>query len=124
MSGILRKQTFKSLKGRRSTPIVNKIASIKYQQSSANDYFHEEIEDQEKSYELSEDEIEEEEINDLNDNDLIQDENDYLVAAFKRKCDNISKDHKGNQEKKIHESLRDNPRPIVTPAFRKKKKMN
>ena len=41
-------------------------------------------------------------INDLEDVDLIQDENDYLVAAFKRKRDNISKDHKGNQEKKIH----------------------
>ena len=121
MSGILRKQTFKSLKGRRSTPIVNKIASIKYQQSSANDYFHEEIEDQEKSYELSEDEIEEEDINDLENDDLIQDENDYLVAAFKRKRDNIGKDHKGNQEKKIHKSLRDNPWLIVTPALRKKK---
>ena len=44
-----------------------------------------------------------------------------MVAAFKRKRDNISKDHKGNQEKKIHKSLRDNPRPIVTPALRKKK---
>ena len=77
---------FKSLKRRRSTSIVNKIASVKYQQSSANDYFLEEIEDQEKNYELSEDEIEEEDINDLEDNDLIQDENDYLVAAFKKKA--------------------------------------
>ena len=43
------------------------------------------------------------------------------LLLLKKKRDNISKDHKGNQEKKIHKSLRDNPRPIVTPVLRKKK---
>jgi len=47
---------------------------------------------------------------------------EYLVAATKRKREQISKEHaiEKNQEKRPHRSLKDNPRPFATPAMRKK----
>jgi len=46
-----------------------------------------------------------------------------MVCATKRKADKGYKNNDINIQKgkKTHKSLKDNPRPIVTPALRKKK---
>ena len=51
----------------------------------------------------------------------LEENESHLCAAIKRKKDDKLESSPG---KKIHRSLKDNPRPIATPALRKKKKMN
>ena len=45
---------------------------------------------------------------------------DYLVGASKRKIYDVNNDE-GSAEKRIHKSLKENPKSIITPALRKQK---
>ena len=93
---------FKSVIGRRNTPIVNKIASVIHQSSSGNEI----------------DEIIEEDI-DLSSSDL--DDDYHIHCSVKRKLDQISKEVEANAEKRRHKSLKDQPRPIFYSCTKKKK---
>ncbi len=42
---------------------------------------------------------------------------------MKRKLDQLSKEVEANAEKRRHKSLKDQPRPISTPALRKRKEL-
>ena len=72
----------------------------------------------------SNEESEEEEVNYSHDSDESyseEDDYDYLCAAMKRKHADEEQNAEANKGKRIHKSLRDDPRPIATPALRKKK---
>ena len=46
---------------------------------------------------------------------------DYLVNVIKRKANHKDEETSDQREKRVHRSLRDNPKPIVTPGLRKQK---
>ena len=72
----------------------------------------------------SNEESEEEDKNNSHDSDESYSEEDdynYLCAAMKRKHNDEEQNAETNKGKRIHKSLRDDPRPIATPALRRKK---
>ena len=88
--------------GIRSSPILNKAASIKYQKEIKNSSLSN---------------IEETPVNKR----LVNKKKvDYLVGASKRKIYDVNNDE-GSAEKRIHKSLKENPKPIITPTLRKQK---
>jgi len=88
--------------GIRSSPILNKAASIKYQKEIKNSRLSN---------------IEE---TPANKRVVNKKKVDYLVGASKRKIYDVNNDE-GSAEKRIHKSLKENPKPIITPALRKQK---
>ena len=88
--------------GIRSSPILNKAASLKYQKEIKNSRLSN---------------IEE---TPANKRVVNKKKVDYLVGASKRKIYDVNNDE-GSAEKRIHKSLKENPKPIITPALRKQK---
>ena len=88
--------------GIRSSPILNKAASIKYQKEIKNSRLSN---------------VEE---TPANKRVVTKKKVDYLVGASKRKIYDINNDE-SSAEKKIHKSLKENPKPIITPVLRKQK---
>ena len=88
--------------GIRSSPILNKAASIKYQKEIKNSRLSN---------------IEE---TPANRRVVNKKKVDYLVGASKRKIYDVNNDE-GSAEKRIHKSLKVNPKPIITSALRKQK---
>jgi len=48
-------------------------------------------------------------------------ESGYIVSVMKRKRKNDESEKNEKGDKRVHRSLKDNPRPIITPALRKRK---
>jgi len=46
---------------------------------------------------------------------------DYLVNVIKRKANHKDEETRDQREKRVHRSLRDDPKPIVIPGLRKQK---
>jgi len=88
--------------GIRSSPILNKAASLKYQKEIKNSRLSN---------------IEE---TPANKRVVNKKKVDYLVGASKRKIYDVNNDE-GSAEKRIHKSLKENPKPIITPTLRKQK---
>ena len=69
---------------------------------------------------LNEDnEIKESEESDFDDTN--ENEDEIIINAIKRKINDSNNEKEENNSKKVHKSLKDNPRPFATPALRKKK---
>ncbi len=62
----------------------------------------------------------EEEIDDIEINSTSDSDEEYVVAAAKRKAEPLTSSEE-NHNKGKRKTLKDNPRPIITPAIRKKK---
>ncbi|KAG4084962.1 hypothetical protein H8356DRAFT_1062634 [Neocallimastix lanati (nom. inval.)] len=90
-------------RGSRSSPIVNKTASLKYHQESINKEFSN--------------------IKEILDSENFKNSN-HLIAAMtrnsKRKSDQVDSITHESGRKRSHRSLKDNPITILTPALRKK----
>ena len=88
--------------GIRSSPILNKAASIKYQKEIKNSRLSNIEETHANKRVVNKKKV------------------DYLVGASKRKIYDVNNDE-GSAEKRIHKSLKENPKPIIIPALRKQK---
>jgi len=88
--------------GIRSSPILNKVASIKYQKEIKNSHFSNVEETPSNNKVITKKKV------------------DYLVGASKCKIYDVNNEE-SSAEKRIHKSLKENPKPIITPALRKQK---
>jgi len=88
--------------GIRSSPILNKAASMKYQKEIKNSRLSN-VEETPSNMKV-----------------VTKKKVDYVVGASKRKIYDINNDE-GSAEKKIHKSLKENSKLIITPALLKRK---
>ena len=80
--------------GIRSSPILDKAASIKYQKEIKNTHLSNVEETPSNEMVVSKKKV------------------DYYVGVSKRKIYDVNKDE-GSVEKRIHKSLKENPKPII-----------
>eukprot|EP00833_Pecoramyces_ruminatium_P012634 jgi/Orpsp1_1/1186666/evm.model.d7180000052401.1 len=98
-----------SVRGRGSTPVVNKIASLNYEPATSTNTEKPKDNDKLENKDLNEELIY---------NDDLDEKLTYIISALNEKR---KRDKEATPSKRIRKSLKDNPQIINTPALRKQK---